>query len=470
MPFRYAEIERSPGSTATLRRNVVTVPFNPAASAFASSDPLLDSIWKLCKDTMEATSFCGVYVDGDRERLPYEADAFINMLGHYCVDRSYATARHSHELLLFEPTWPTEWILFSVLMAWQDYLHTGDPSSLERHANVLDAKSLRRIARPDGLISSSTPAVPKAVLDSIFRADPIRDVIDWPQGERDGFEMLPVNVVVNAFFLNALECLAEIFETVGRSGDARTVRVQRERTFTAFQRVFFNNDLGLYVDGEGARHTSIHANLFPLAFGLVPSDRIRKVADFVVSRGMACSVYAAQFLVDGLYRAGRGDAASALLVSRGERSWAHMVNDVGTTIALEAWDDRFKPNQDWNHAWGAAPANLIPRRVVGVEIAAPGARSVRVAPFPAHLTRFDALVPTIRGGVRVRYERDGNDDRYEVCLPPNCDGVFVPKERPGVRIASVWVDNRRFPADRPPLESTLLPGVVHRIVVRYAPA
>ncbi|MFY7953293.1 MAG: alpha-L-rhamnosidase C-terminal domain-containing protein, partial [Armatimonadaceae bacterium] len=275
---------------------------------------------------------------------------------------------------------------------------------------------------------------------------------------------------VNAFFLNALECLARIFETVGRSGDARTVRVQRERTFTAFQRVFFNNDLGLYVDGEGARHASIHANLFPLAFGLVPSDRIRKVADFVVSRGMACSVYAAQFLVDGLYRAGRGDAGSALLVSRGERSWAHMVNDVGTTIALEAWDDRFKPNQDWNHAWGAAPANLIPRRVVGVEIAAPGARSVRVAPFPAHLTRFDALVPTIRGGVRVRYERDGNDDRYEVCLPPNCDGVFVPKERPGVRIASVWVDNRRLPADRPSLESTLLPGVVHRIVVRYAPA
>ena len=26
---------------------------------------------------------------------------------------------------------------------------------------------------------------------------------------------------------------------------------------------------------------------------------------------------------------------------------------VGSTITLEAWDNKFKPNQDWNHAWGA---------------------------------------------------------------------------------------------------------------------
>ena len=30
---------------------------------------------------------------------------------------------------------------------------------------------------------------------------------------------------------------------------------------------------GLYVDGEGIDHSSLHANLFPLAFGLVPDER-----------------------------------------------------------------------------------------------------------------------------------------------------------------------------------------------------
>jgi alpha-L-rhamnosidase len=471
MPFRYAEVERSrPNARVAMRRRLVTVPFDSKNSSFSSSDPVLDSIWKLCKDTMEATSFCGVYVDGDRERLPYEADAYINMLGHYAVDRSYATARHSHELLLFEPTWPTEWILFSVLMAWQDFWHTGDSSSLERHARVLDAKSLRRIARQDGLISTVQPAVPRSVLDSIFRAEPIRDNVDWPPGERDGYEMLPVNTVMNAFFLEALATLAKIFDVLGRPADSVAVQAHRDRALSSFQSVFFDPAKGRYVDGEGSRHASLHASLFALAFDLVPAEKRSVVADFVVSKGMACSVYAAQFLVDALYRSGRADAGFALLTSRGERSWAHMVVDVGTTIALEAWDDKFKPNQDWNHAWGAAPANLIPRWVAGVEVAKPGAEAVRIAPQPGPLARFDALVPTIRGGVRVRFERDGADHRFLVRLPANTDGAFVVMARPGMVVDSVRVDGQLLAENNSRREVPLLPGVSHRIVVRYRSA
>ena len=76
-------------------------------------------------------SFAGIYVDGDRERIPYEADALINQLCHYGVDREYSMARRSHEYLLNRPTWPTEWILQSVLIAWYDYMYTGDSRSLK---------------------------------------------------------------------------------------------------------------------------------------------------------------------------------------------------------------------------------------------------------------------------------------------------------------------------------------------------
>jgi hypothetical protein len=36
---------------------------------------------------------------------------------------------------------------------------------------------------------------------------------------------------------------------------------------------------------------------------------------------------------------------------------------VQSELTLEAWDDRYKPNEDWNQAWGAAPASLLPRKV-----------------------------------------------------------------------------------------------------------
>ncbi|NDD49049.1 MAG: hypothetical protein EBZ28_04215, partial [Alphaproteobacteria bacterium] len=49
--------------------------FDESASSFDSSDEVLNQIWDFCKYSMKATSFCGYYVDGDRERIPYEADA-----------------------------------------------------------------------------------------------------------------------------------------------------------------------------------------------------------------------------------------------------------------------------------------------------------------------------------------------------------------------------------------------------------
>lgn len=82
-----------------------------------TNNDTLNQIWDLCKYSIKATSFTGVYVDGDRERIPYEADALINKLFHYGVDREYAMARRSHEYLLQHSTYPTEWILQAVLIA-----------------------------------------------------------------------------------------------------------------------------------------------------------------------------------------------------------------------------------------------------------------------------------------------------------------------------------------------------------------
>lgn len=446
MPFRYVEVDGVALEDVTIMRSFVTVPFNRDVSSFTSSDETLNRVWQLCKDTMEATSFCGVYVDGDRERLPYEADAYINMLGHYCVDRSYATARHTHELLMLEPTWPTEWILFSVLMAWQEYLHTGDISSIKLHIKTIDAKSLQTLAGPDGLISTVTPPPSKAVLKSIFRNEPIRDIVDWPQGERDNVELMPVSTIVNAFYLAALRDLSAMYTAVGDDVKAAEVGQTFKRVYRAFHDKCFDPVLERYTDGPGSRHAGLHANMFPLAFGLVPERWVASVADYVVGRGMACSVYGSQFLIDGLYRAGRVSDAFALLTSRSDRSWGHMVFDVGTTIALEAWDTRYKPNQDWNHAWGAAPANLIPRWLVGVWPASPGAATIRIAPQPAELGSFSAKVATIRGVVTVAFRQSGSEGELAVTLPGNTTAFVELPVPPGTQLKSVQVGKRRVRA------------------------
>ncbi len=68
----------------------------------------------------------GVYVDGDRERIPYEADAYLNQLSHYYTDNDTQMARDTFDHLMKHGTWPTEWAPHMIFMAHADWMQTGD--------------------------------------------------------------------------------------------------------------------------------------------------------------------------------------------------------------------------------------------------------------------------------------------------------------------------------------------------------
>lgn len=431
-PFRYGEIH-GPGAgilaASQIRRLGAWVPFDEQAASFHSSDPTLDAIWELCRYSMRATSFCGYHVDGDRERIPYEGDAYINQLCHCCCDREYALSRRTHEYLLTHPTWPTEYMLFSVLMAWHDYEFTGDRRSLERHVDLLAAKTLAALAREDGLISTMgtvTPEILASVHQPVGRE--VRDLVDWPQGERDGYELRPVNTVVNALHAEALRCMARITTALGRPEEAADWQRRHEQVRAAMLAKLRHPATGVFVDGEGSTHSALHAVAFPLAFGLLPAEEVPAALAFLRRKGMACSVYAAQILLDALYAAGDGDTAYALMTGGGDRGWRHWLENVGTTITLEAWDDRYKPNQDWNHAWGAAPANIIPRQLMGVTPLEPGFGYVRIKPQPGPLEFAALKLPTVRGAVEVCLrQHPGQDFHLTTRLPANMTAqVWLP--------------------------------------------
>ncbi|MEN6301244.1 MAG: alpha-L-rhamnosidase C-terminal domain-containing protein [Armatimonadia bacterium] len=428
LPFRYAEVH-APDASVKLHaatQLAVNYPFDETAGAFSCSDERLNRVWELCRYSIQATSFCGVYVDGDRERIPYEGDAYLNQLSHYGVDSEYELARHSLEYLLFHPTWPTEWALHCVPMAWADYEYTGDTALLETYYEVLREKTLLALAREDGLISTMTGLVTDDFLRRM-RLSNMQDLVDWPPanpaagvpGERDGYDMVPVKTVVNAFHCWNLDLFARLAGVLGREED-RTFFTQRHRQVVeSLQRVCFDASRGIYVDGEGSQHASLHANMLPAAFGLVPPGHRATVTAFLRSRGMACSVYGAQFLLEALYRLGDASHALALMTAQHDRGWLHML-DLGSTIALEAWDTRYKANLDWNHAWGAAPANIIPRCLMGVRPQRPGFRSILIAPQPASLQWAKSRVPTPHGPVLLEIEQQQAHAQVRVTVPNGC--------------------------------------------------
>ena len=439
-PFRYCEIEgyREPINKNQVAQVAVFYPFDETESYFNSSDSVLNQVWNLCKYSIKATSFCGTYVDGDRERIPYEADAYINQLGHYGVAREYSMARHSEEFLINHPTWPTEWILQSVLMAWNDYLYTGNKESLQHFYTDLKAKALLPLADESGLISTKTGKVTPEVLESIHFKGTLKDIVDWPQtgilglgknepGETDGFVFQNVNTVVNAYHYQAVSQLAQIAKVLNQTADEKQFAALAQKLKTVFNEKLLDKKRGIYVDGIGTDHASLHANMFPLTFGLVPEKLVIKVSRFVQSRGMACSVYGSQFLMDAVYDGSNSASGLELLASTSERSWYNMIR-VGSTISLEAWDNKYKPNQDWNHAWGAAPANIIPRKLMGIEPLEPSFRKIRIKPQPSSLEHAEIKYPTIRGDVLMSFQNQPHQSfSMNLTIPANTTAdVYLP--------------------------------------------
>ncbi|XCF05488.1 sulfatase-like hydrolase/transferase [Tamlana crocina] len=437
VPFRYAEIEgtQSEIKLSDVEQLAFRTYWDDKASNFESDNDILNQVWDLCKYSIKATTFNGLYVDGDRERIPYEADAYLNQLSHYTTDREYAMARRTIEYFMQNPTWPTEWQQHVPLLIYADYMYTGNIELIERYYEALKHKSLYELSNEDGLITSTkvdAEFMKKLGFPEGYKK-PLTDIVDWPsknfagsktKGERDGFVFMPYSTVINSFFYENMKIMAEFAQLLGKTQEALDFEYRAAKAKKAVNEQMFDKERGIYVDGIGTDHASLHANMMPLAFGLVPKEHFDSVVDYVKSRGLACSVYGAQFLMDGLYNAGEEDYALELLTSKAKRSWYNMIR-VGSTITLEAWDYEYKVNLDWNHAWGAAPANIIPRGLWGIKPKTPGFGIATIKPQMGKLKSSEIVVPTVRGSIKAKYTHNGPRlQTYEIEIPGNMVGEF----------------------------------------------
>jgi len=452
IPFRYVEILNAKQAikAADVTQLAYHTYFDEAASSFTSSDPILNQVWEMCKYTMKATTFSGLYVDGDRERIPYEADAYIQQLGHYSVDKEYAMARATIEYFMEQPTWPTEWQQHMALMFYQDYMYTGNLDLVAHYYEELKYKTLMGLDREDGLISTKSPKLTGEFMQKLGFADTtarLRDIIDWPpaqkdtgwqlataEGERDGYVFKPINTVVNCFYYENLKIMEHFAKALDKPFEAMEFALKAAQVKLAINQKLLDKERGVYVDGEGTEHASLHANMMAMAFGIVPDIYKDSVLSFIKSRGMACSVYGSQYLMEALYNAGAADYALELMTAQHDRSWYNMIK-VGATMAMEAWDMKYKPNADWNHAWGAVPANIIPRGLWGVKPLEPGFELIQIKPQMGDLEESEITIPSIKGQIKGTYKKvSARKMQYEIDLPPGIFAEFVPSQISGATV------------------------------------
>lgn len=416
MPFRWLEVVKAPFpvTEGNVRQVPIYYPYDMSESSFDCDSMELVRVYDFCKHSIRATTYMGKFIDGDRERLPYEADSYITQLGTYAITSDQTLVRAMADYFATHTTWPTEWKQFFIRIVYEDWMHSGNTDIIRKHYSLMrDVKSWRSLRRADGLLVTSGDTM----TDSLDGK--IRDIVDWAMCYRDGFVFTPVNAVVNALHYRNLKEMSEMARAIGKIEDAAMFEKESALTFESYQRTFFDSAARRYRDGIGTDHATVQGNAMALACGVVPSENIASVAQYIAKKGFTCSTYMAQFVLESLFIAGRADDAFRLMTSSEHRSWLGMMAK-GATVTMEFWDLTLEEPAripDMNHSWSTAPLNMISRWVMGVKPLKPGFEEISIRPNLGPLKCISGTVPTPKGPVRLKMAKDGDVWSVELETP-----------------------------------------------------
>lgn len=112
-------------------------------------------------------------------------------------------------------------------------------------------------------------------------------------------------------------------ELLGLHSEVVSYQNKAELSRAAIRRAMLRD--GLFMDNPASRHTAIHSCIFPALWDIAEPAEKPRILALMKSKGMACSVFCAQFLLEccGVNR--MMDYGLELMTSAGLRSWNNML-------------------------------------------------------------------------------------------------------------------------------------------------
>lgn len=452
VPFRYVIVQTDLNTSEyNLTQIAIRYPFTNDVS-MDSSNENLNKVFQLTKHTIKATTFSGYFIDGERERKPYEADGYLGQLSQYALNSDNIVARKTQLYLLENATWPLEWQMHLIAMAKEDYQRTQDITYITAIYEELKKRLfLDNINKSTGLLNANKLILNKTKLKSI---------IDWPPIEREGFattyeftyqdyleltvrklhktlydiygfkklawsreisvylqyikmHKVPTNNFVNqAHLYNALRNMQFIAKEIENHEDASMFQKHADLLKKTLNNSFFNKELGLYCDTYECKNISFHSNLFAMSFNLVEEDKKEHILEFIYDNRNKASTYTSFYLLKVFFSSQMNIEALDFITKNDNRSWVNMVNNYNATNTMESWNPSIKPNLDHTHIWSSHPLYFIVRYIIGIQ--EPSKNEIIIKPQFVKLSYLRGKINILNGNLKYTYKSDNNKISYQI--------------------------------------------------------
>lgn len=437
--FRYLELPGVEASDLSRVGAVVVHGRHPDEGSFSSSDPTLDSVFGLLRDS----ALHGIqeqFVDTPtREKGQFLADAVnisyatMALFGEHAYtaqalrEFGWSASRYwteGEDLGRYNAVYPNgdgkrDIPDFSLMMPeWAEEYHhrTADlalVSELLPHLRNTADYALRYLAT-----EGPTAGL---VTDLGGGSGPyLHGIVDWPAPGRFGYDMdCAAKTTVNAQAYSALISTARLCSLAGQEDAAvRYAGHAGALAETIRTRLRVNGVMvdGLHADGTPSTHTSQHATSFPLSLGITDSSHAAADAQRIAGQGMRQGPMTVHRLVRALLAQRQIDAVLDLLTSADQPGWARLRKQ-GASFTWEAWDLVDGTDYSQSHAWSASVVKEILEFLLGVRVTVAGGSELLIEPPICRLEHAKGRVPLPSGAVFVSWRRTSVGMQLECTVP-----------------------------------------------------
>jgi alpha-L-rhamnosidase len=413
--FRYVQIE---GLTSPLKASDVTAialaSAVPDAGEFECSNPLLNDMHRICRQTFLSNIF-GVQSDCPaRERFGYGADiaatteAFIfNFDMHTFYAKTIQDFVDEAQDGWFTETapfvgiadrgfggrsGPIGWTLGVPVMMHDLYRYYGDREVIAQHYEAC-AEYVR-------LVQGKCPDL----------------IIPQCIGDHEALDKAPETLTATAHFYQWTSLVAQFATILNKSEDAREFSELANAIRKAFQRRFVQAG----KVGEGRQDEQA----FGLYHNLIePDDRAKAMAILKANLaakegGLTTGIFGTKYMLEVLSTEGAGDVAGGIVNRRAFPGWGFMLDNDATTL-WETW----RPSDNvysQNHPMFGSVDEWLFKHVLGISPAVDAVGFDRIVIHPhavAGVTWARGSYQSIHGPVRVAWELADERMRLSVELP-----------------------------------------------------
>ncbi len=445
--MRYIQVDNSPNTLTAENVKFICRHYelDSSRSSFESSDTMLNQVWDLMKHSLTVGAQEEFVDTPTREKGGFLGDAWSQ--GVAAMTTTGDRAMNLRILLEFldsqDQYWPDgrlnavypnadgkrdipDYTQSYLVWIWDYYIQSGNTRFLRDNYN-----KLKKVADYVDTYKNETTGLIHNLAGG--GGAYIYGIIDWPAQMRYGYDMsAEARTVINAYAYIDFDIISKIADVLGNSADRDTYRVKARDMKNAINSRLLNAQ-GVYIDGlmpdqSQSSHVSQHANMFPMAMGIVPEANIEAVIAAIKERHMSVGMVTVRWLPEAIGQADQGPHLIDLYTNTDWDGWAKTIT-LGATATWESWD-AITNGQSMSHPWGTAGLLGIEQYILGIKPLKPQFELTQIKPLDFHnsLSSAGGTLPTDRGDITVEWDR--NDSRFfmTITIPDNITTkVYLPK-------------------------------------------